>query len=126
MLHEKAQPDLGTFFGQPFFTYNSIISCHFQLVYEQRVDDQFHKYLARFDLQLQMLSKCEAPKYIQERVVTSCRVCHVEETDCIYLAVNTPNDCYLYELTPDCKWTEVYTMRGRNVADICKLATVGK
>lgn len=97
------------------------------LVYEQRVDDQnFQKYLARFDLQLQMLSKCEAPKYIQDKVVTTCRVCYVDETDCIYLAVNTPNDCFLYELTADCKWTEVYNMRNRQIADICKLATVGR
>ncbi|KAI6188785.1 hypothetical protein M3Y98_00391600 [Aphelenchoides besseyi] len=94
------------------------------LVYEQKVDNNFEKYLAKFDLDLKMLSKCEAPKYIREKVVTTCHVCYVDETDCIYLAVNTPNSCFIYELNDKCRWTEVYNMRGRQVSALEKLAVV--
>ncbi|KAI6229467.1 hypothetical protein M3Y95_00534000 [Aphelenchoides besseyi] len=94
------------------------------LVYEQKIDDNFEKYLGKFDLDLKMLSKCEAPKYIREKVVTTCQVCYVDETDCIYLAVNTPSSCFIYELNDKCRWTEVYNMRGRQVSALEKLAVV--
>lgn len=72
-----------------------------------------------------MLTKCEAPKFLQEMVVTTCRVCYVDETDSIYLAVNTPSSCFIYELNAECRWTEVHCMRGKQVTDIARLATVG-
>lgn len=102
------------------------------LVYEQRIEGQQNQYmkcLARFDLQLNMLSKCEAPKILLDKPVHQCRACYVEQTDCIYLAVNSPNNCYLFELKAageGHRWTEVYNMRGKQVADLQVFAVVGE
>uniref|UniRef100_A0A1I7S290 PDZ domain-containing protein n=1 Tax=Bursaphelenchus xylophilus TaxID=6326 RepID=A0A1I7S290_BURXY len=101
------------------------------VVYEQKIEGEsgFMKSLARFDLDLNIISKCETPKILRDKPVHNCRICYVEQTDCIYLAVNSPNNCYLYELK-ECKgtprWTEVYNMRGKQIADISVFAVVGK
>lgn len=101
------------------------------VIYEQKIEGEsgFMKSLVRFDLNLTMLSKCDAPKILLDKPVQSCRICYVDQTDCIYMAVNSPNNSYIFELKETSKghrWTEVYTMRGKQVADIQVFAVVGK
>jgi len=81
--------------------------------------------VCRFDDQLQLIERVEAPKFLRDKVVVHSRLCHVAETDCIYLAASTPNNAYLYELSPDCRWTEIYTGRCRSYEDIEPLAVMG-
>ncbi|CAD5218649.1 unnamed protein product [Bursaphelenchus okinawaensis] len=100
------------------------------MVYEQKIEDEagYVKSLARFDLDLNIISKCETPKILRDKPVHNCRICYVEQTDCIYLAVNSPNNCYIYELKESRgthRWTEIYNMRGKQIADINVFAVVG-
>lgn len=92
-----------------------------------KTSTNWKRYICRFDsTDLRLINRVEAPKYIEEKVVTRCRICVADSTKCIYLAVNTPNLAFLYELSAENKWTEIYSARQRNFADINTFAVVGK
>lgn len=87
----------------------------------------WERFICRFDSKdLRLINRVEVPKYIREKVVTSCRICVADTTKCIYLVVNTPNLAFLYELSAENKWTEIYSARQRNFADINTFAVVGR
>ncbi|KAH7729552.1 Protein F44B9.2 [Aphelenchoides avenae] len=88
-------------------------------------EGSFFKSICRFDQQLQFVDKIEAPRLIRDKVVVQCRLCYVEKTQCVYIAVNTPNDGFLYEFGPNGKWIEVFNQRGRTFADVQFFAVVG-
>uniref|UniRef100_A0A915CMX5 Uncharacterized protein n=1 Tax=Ditylenchus dipsaci TaxID=166011 RepID=A0A915CMX5_9BILA len=85
----------------------------------------YERFICRFDLDLKLVNKIEAPKYIRDKVVISCRMCYVEPSKCVYMAVSTPSQGFLYELSVDNKWTEVYNSRGHNFSDVQSFAVVG-
>lgn len=84
------------------------------------------RHICRFDSQLNLVDKVEAPKQIRDLVVVQCRMCYAEPTKSIYMAVSTPNNGFLYELSPEGKWKEVYNTRGRTFADVHFFAVVGE
>lgn len=94
---------------------------------EKKNKPVWERFICRFDSKdLRLINRVEAPKYIREKVVTRCRICVANSTKCIYLAVNTPNLAFLYELSAENKWTEIYSARQRNFADINMFAVVGR
>lgn len=87
----------------------------------------FNLFICRFDAKtLKLENRVEAPKFIWNKIISRCQLCYATETKCIYLAVSTPNDAFLYELNSDCRWAEVYNRRGRTFSDLQYFAVVGK
>lgn len=50
---------------------------------------------------------------------------YCRRTDCLYLAASTYNTGYIYELSPDGFWREVYTGRNKHFIDISIFAVIG-
>ena len=72
------------------------------------------------------VNRVEAPKFIADKEVSTFKMCYCPRTGCLYLAASTYASGYLYELSPEDVWTEVYTCRNKTFTDIAILAVVGK
>lgn len=93
--------------------------------YSAEENGPFDYFICRFTFQLEYVNRIEAPKFIKEKETASFRICHAKQTNNLYLAANTTNNAFLYELTPEGKWTEVYNSRGRNILDVQCFAVIG-
>jgi len=87
---------------------------------------KFDLQICRFDASnLRLIERIEAPKFLRDKVIVTCQICCVDETKCVYLAASSPTQGFLYELSPDCKWSEIYISRGRSFADLQSFAVIG-
>lgn len=93
---------------------------------------RWERFICRFAIpDFRMLDRVEAPKWLRERVVWQCHLCFVPQTGCLYLAANTPNQGFLFELhsannNRQARWTEcVGTRRHSQFADLHLFAVVG-
>lgn len=86
-------------------------------------------------------------RYLLDRVVISSRLCYVDETECVYLAANTPSEAFIFELRTlsndgllkatdeskapgekamvSAKWIEVFHSQFRNYTAVQRFAVVG-
>lgn len=91
-------------------------------------EPDWRRFLCRFAVaDFGMIDRIEAPKWLRERVVVQCRMCFVPQSQCLYLAANTPNQGFLFELRcAEGRWAEcVGTRRHSQFADLHHFAVVG-
>nr|CAD2179626.1 unnamed protein product [Meloidogyne enterolobii] len=87
---------------------------------------EWRRYICRFSISdFSMLDRIEAPKWLRERVIWSCKMCSFNKF--IYLAANTPNQGFLFELNcENGKWIECRGTRiNSQFADVNYFASVG-
>uniref|UniRef100_A0A914KPY5 Uncharacterized protein n=1 Tax=Meloidogyne incognita TaxID=6306 RepID=A0A914KPY5_MELIC len=87
---------------------------------------EWRRYICRFSIcDFSMLDRIEAPKWLRERVIWSCKMCSFNKF--IYLAANTPNQGFLFELNCESgKWIECRGTRiNSQFADVNYFASVG-
>nr|CAD2182329.1 unnamed protein product [Meloidogyne enterolobii] len=87
---------------------------------------EWRRYICRFSISdFSMLDRIEAPKWLRERVIWSCKMCSFNKF--IYLAANTPNQGFLFELNcENGKWIECKGTRiNSQFADVNYFASVG-
>uniref|UniRef100_A0A915M5L2 Uncharacterized protein n=1 Tax=Meloidogyne javanica TaxID=6303 RepID=A0A915M5L2_MELJA len=87
---------------------------------------EWRRYICRFSISdFSMLDRIEAPKWLRERVIWSCKMCSFNKF--IYLAANTPNQGFLFELNCETgKWIECKGTRiNSQFADVNYFASVG-
>lgn len=92
-------------------------------------EPDWRQFICRFSISdFGMIDRIEAPKWLRERVVWHCRMCFVPQTKCLYLAANTPNQGFIFELRcGEARWTEcVGTRRHSQFADLHHFAVVGE
>ncbi|KAL7080255.1 hypothetical protein ACQ4LE_000972, partial [Meloidogyne hapla] len=87
---------------------------------------EWRRYICRFSISdFSMVDRIEAPKWLRERVIWSCKMCSFSKF--IYLAANTPNQGFLFELNcENGKWIECKGTRiNSQFADVNYFASVG-